>query len=144
MILLSIGLIVSYVSELITNTTKHGVSTQLGLITFLCGVVYVGMKLMGVKLREMTAMREIKEEQLILSKAKAAGGSLTMSQAALECKLRIADTKKTFERLALTGICRIDVTESGELFYRFPTFETPETAPGLLNIEKQFDLKLQG
>lgn len=124
LILLCGGLIVTYIGEIIQGTTKHGVASQLGLITFLCGLVFVGIKLIQKQLTERRAMKEITEEQLILSYAKANGGSLTMSAVALECKMGIADTKKAFERLALTGICRIDVTDAGELYYWFPTFAT--------------------
>lgn len=115
------GLIVTYVSEIITGTTKHGVSSQLGLITFLAGLVFVGWKLIQGRLAERKAVKELKEEQLILTRAKAKDGSLTVSETALECRISIADTKKAFERLAITGVCRIDVTDEGELCYRFPS-----------------------
>ncbi len=94
-----------------------------GVDTFLAGLVFVGLKLIQSQLRERNALRQINEEQLILSRAKTKGGSLTVSDAALECKLGISDTKKAFERLALTGVCRVDVNDAGELFYWFPTFE---------------------
>ncbi len=123
LIILCGGLIVTYIGEIIQGTTKHGVASQLGLITFLAGLVFVGLKLIQSQLRERNALRQINEEQLILSRAKTKGGSLTVSDAALECKLGISDTKKAFERLALTGVCRVDVNDAGELFYWFPTFE---------------------
>lgn len=123
LILLCGGLIVTYIGEIIQGTTKHGVASQLGLITFLAGLVFVGLKLIQSQLKERRALKEINEEQLLLSRAKNKGGSLTVSEAALECKLGISDTKKAFERLALTGVCRVDVNESGELFYWFPSFE---------------------
>lgn len=124
--LLSGGLIVTYIGEIITGTTRHGVASQLGLITFLFGLIFVGLKLVQRELNERKAVKEIHEEQLILSRAKAKGGSLTMSEAALECRMRLCDTKKAFERLALTGVCRIDVTDAGELYYWFPTFEAKQ------------------
>lgn len=123
LILLSGGLIVTYVGEIITGTTRHGVASQLGLIAFLCGLVFVGMKLINAQLIERQAVKEIQEEQAILSQAKLKGGTLTISSAALDCKMRISDTKKVFERLAQTGICRVDVNDAGELYYWFPTFE---------------------
>lgn len=124
LILLSGGLIVTYVGELIAGETRHGVASQLGLITFLCGLVFVGYKLVSVQLNEKKAVKELTEEQTILNLAKSNAGSLTVSQTALDCRLRISDTKKAFERLSMTGVCQVDVTQQGELYYRFPTFES--------------------
>ncbi|MDZ4833229.1 MAG: hypothetical protein SGJ27_05445 [Candidatus Melainabacteria bacterium] len=115
------GLIVTYVAEIIVGQTKHGVSSQLGLITFLAGFVVWGWKLVQGRLTENKAIKELNEEQLILTRAKANGGMLTVSQTALQSQLSIADAKKAFERLSLSGICQIDVTEEGELCYRFPS-----------------------
>lgn len=122
LILVCGGLIVTYVGEIIAGNPKYGVAHHLGLITFLAGLVFVGVKLVQVKLKEKRALRQIKEEQLILSRAKIDGGTLTISAAALECGIGIADTKSAFERLSQTGVCQIDVNEHGELYYRFPTF----------------------
>lgn len=119
----SIDLIITYIGEVVTHSYKYGVSEALGLIAFLIGLVFVGYKMMKVQLNDSKALRELKEEQLILNSAKGKGGSLSVSDAALDCRIRIADTKKAFERLALTGICQVDVSDAGELFYRFPTFE---------------------
>lgn len=117
------GLIVTYVSELIAGTGKHPIASQLGLIVFLSGICFVGIRMINSRGREQCAIKELQEEQLILNRAKANNGLLTVSQTALECRLRIADTKKAFERLAATSICQIDVTEDGELCYRFASFE---------------------
>lgn len=121
MMLFNGALIVTYISELITGTTKHGVSSQLGLITFLSGFVVWGWFLVQGRLRENKAIRELNEEQIILTRAKAHRGSITVSQTALEAQLSIADAKKAFERLSLTGVCQVDVTDDGELCYRFPS-----------------------
>lgn len=135
------GLIVTYIGEIIQGTTRHGVASQLGLITFLAGLLFVGLKLIQSQLRERRALREINEEQLLLSRAKTQGGSLSISEAALECKLGISDTKKAFERLALTGVCRVDVNDAGELYYWFPSFEkSPETGGGLLSDDATISL----
>jgi len=121
-----VGLIVTYIGELISGTTKHGVASQLGLITFLAGLVFVGARLMQGRLKERRALQQIKEEQSILSRAKLNGGSLTISEAALECGIGISDAKNAFERLSKTGACQVDVTPQGELYYRFPTFNTKQ------------------
>lgn len=121
MMLFNGGLIVTYISELIAGETKHGVSSQLGLITFLSGFVVWGWFLVQGRLRENKAIKELTEEQLILTRAKAHSGSLTVSETALESQLSIADAKKAFERLSMTGVCQVDVTDDGELCYRFPS-----------------------
>ncbi len=121
MMLFNGGLIVTYISELIAGETQHGVSSQLGLITFLSGLVVWGWFLVQGRLRENKAIKELNEEQLILTRAKAHRGVLTVSQTALEAQLSIADAKKAFERLSLTGVCQVDVTDDGELCYRFPS-----------------------
>ena len=128
MMLFCSGLIVTYTAEIIVGETKHGVSSQLGLIVFLAGLVFVGWKLVQGRLVENKAVRELQEEQLILSKAKTRGQALTVSETALECQLSISETKKAFERLALTGVCQIDVTDEGELCYNFPSLR-PKNQP---------------
>ena len=125
LVLISGGLVVTFTGELMAGETRgHSFGSQLGLIVFLCGFVFVGCKMIMSKLNEQKAIKELREEQVLLNRAKAQKGVLTVSEAALGCQLRISDTKKAFERLALTGVCRIDVTEEGELCYRFPSFET--------------------
>ncbi|MBX3074804.1 hypothetical protein KF728_01680 [Candidatus Obscuribacterales bacterium] len=115
------GLDVTYIAEIITGETRHGVSSQLGLITFMAGLVFVGWKLVEAKLREGKAWKELREEQLILSRAKTNGGTLTVSETALESGISILDAKKAFERLSLSGVCQVDVTDEGELCYNFPS-----------------------
>lgn len=125
LVLMAGGLIVTFTGELMVGDTRgHSVGSQLGLIVFLCGIFFVGCKMIMSKLNERKAIKELKEEQLLLNRAKAEKGVLTVSEAALECQMSILDTKKAFERLALTSVCRIDVTEEGELCYRFPSFES--------------------
>lgn len=123
LIIFSGALIVTYIGELITGTTLHGVANQLGVITFFAGLVFVGYKMTEVQLNENKALKELKEEQIILTAAKTKGGSITVSEAALEGRINISNTKRAFERLALTGICQVDVSDEGELLYRFPSFE---------------------
>jgi hypothetical protein len=112
---------VTYIAEIIAGETKHGISSQLGLITFLAGLVVVGWKLVESRLKESRAWKELGEEQLILSRAKSNGGSLTVTQTALECGVSILDAKKAFERLSMSGVCQVDVTDDGELCYNFPS-----------------------
>lgn len=125
----STGLIVTYVGELVTGTTRHGVSSQLGLIVFLALIVYAGVQMLRSRLAERTAVKGLKDEQAILNLAKARNGMITVSETALECQMQISESKKAFERLSLTSVCRVDVTDDGEICYRFPSFEkrAPET-----------------
>lgn len=121
LILICSGLIVTYISEIITGTTRHGVASQMGLIVFLIGLVFVGWKMVQSRLHEKKAWKELREEQLILNRARDYAGSLTVSQTALDCQIAIADTKRAFERLSILGVCQVDVTDEGELCYRFPS-----------------------
>jgi len=126
------SLSVTYIGELFTGTTAHGVAEQLGLITFMLGIVFICGKVMQRQLHDHQALKEIEQEQLILNKAKASGGILTISEVALTCGMRISDSKATFERLSLTGVCQIDVNEKGELCYLFPTFSNKQIDPRLM------------
>jgi len=45
LMLLPGGLIVTYIGEIITGTTRHRVPSQVGLIAFLAGLVFLGFKL---------------------------------------------------------------------------------------------------
>ena len=120
------GLIVTYISEIITGTTRHGVASQMGLIVVLTGMAFVGWKMVESRLHEKKALKELREEQLILNRARNYAGSLTVSQTALDCQIAIADTKKAFERLSMLGVCQIDVTDEGEICYRFPSLLSKE------------------
>lgn len=121
--ILSGGLIVTYIGELLTGATRHGVASQLGLIAFLIGIVCTGVYQLRGRLKEKGAVRELHEEQTILNKAKSRGGIITVSEMALESGMRISDVKRAFGRLAATDVCHVDVTEDGEICYRFPSFQ---------------------
>ncbi len=125
LMLLPGGLIVTYIGEIIAGTTRHGVPSQLGLIVFLSGLVFLGFRMVSGQLKERRAVKELQEEQAILNRAKTKSGVLTVSEAALDCRLSILDAKQAFERLSRLSVCQVDVTELGELCYRFPSFENP-------------------
>ncbi len=129
------ALIVTYISEIITGTTLYGVASALGLIVFLAGLGWIGWMMVKSRLTEKNALRELREEQLILTRARANAGSLTVGQTALECQFKIADTKRAFERLSLLGVCQVDVTEQGELCYRFPSLIAQEQDGVRLNVQ---------
>lgn len=124
MILFCGGLIVTYVAEFIAHENKHPVSTQVGLVFFLAGIVFVCCRNVKVRMNDNKAVNELNEEQAILNRARQSKVPITITETALDCHLRIAETKKAFERLSRTGVCQIDVTEEGELCYRFPSFES--------------------
>lgn len=125
LMLLPGGLIVTYIGEIIAGTTRHGVPSQVGLIVFLTGLVYLGFRLVSGQMKERRAVKELYEEQALLNRAKSKHGVLTVSEAALDCRLSILDAKQAFERLSKLSVCQIDVTEQGERCYRFPSFENP-------------------
>jgi hypothetical protein len=118
------GLIVTYVAELFTGEVRHGVGSQMGLIVFLCGLVFVGWRMVESRLKESRALKELKEEQLIMNRARTYSGLLFISETALECQLSISDTKAALERLSRLGVCQVDVTGEGELCYQFPSLRT--------------------
>lgn len=120
------GLFVTYVSEILTHENRVPISTLVGLLTFLAGIVFVCARKIGSHRHESAAYRELYEEQEILNRARQTRSPLTIVKTALDCKIRISEAKKAFERLALTGVCQIDVTEEGELCYRFPGFESAD------------------
>ncbi|MBX9569693.1 MAG: hypothetical protein K2X77_12395 [Candidatus Obscuribacterales bacterium] len=124
MIIFCGGLIVTYIAELLVHENKHPVSSQVGLMFFLAGLIVVCLRIVRIHLSDSKAVRELKEEQSILNRARQRKRPLTITETALDCQMRISDTKKAFERLSLTGVCQIDVTEEGELCYIFPSFES--------------------
>ncbi len=119
----SAGLIVTYIGEILTGTTRHGVPSQLGLIAFLTGILCTGLYQLRGRLKERTAIKELQEEQAALNKAKSRGGIITVSEMALESGMRISDVKRAFERLSATSVCHVDVTDDGEICYCFPSFQ---------------------
>ncbi|MBP9091326.1 hypothetical protein KBI23_09870 [bacterium] len=117
------GLVITYIGEIIAGTTKHGVPSQVGLIAFLSGLVFLGFTLVTGQLKERQAVKELNAEQTLLLRAKDKGGVITVAEAALESRLSILDAKRAFERLSALGVCQVDVTEQGELCYRFAGFQ---------------------
>lgn len=117
------GLVITYIGEIIAGTTRHGVPSQVGLIAFLIGLVFLGFKLVTGQLKERQAVKELNEEQTLLLRARGKGGIITVAEAALESRLSILDAKRAFERLSALGVCQVDVTEQGELCYRFAGFQ---------------------
>ncbi|MBP6594909.1 MAG: hypothetical protein KA255_17935 [Candidatus Obscuribacter sp.] len=141
LMLLPGGLIVTYIGEIITGTTRHGVPSQVGLIAFLAGLVFLGFKLVTGQLKERQAVKELNEEQTLLLRARVKGGVITVAEAAVESRLSILDAKRAFEKLSALGVCHVDVTEQGELCYRFAGF-LPNTDLGttlMAPLEMQFD-----
>lgn len=118
------GLVVSDLGEILAGEElKHGMSTQLGMLVFFSGIAIACSLYLRRQWGERGAVMQLQEEQLILNHAKANKGVISVTETSLECGLRISDTKKSLERLALTSVCHIDVGEQGELIYRFPAFE---------------------
>lgn len=126
LVLLCCGLNITYFGEIIEGTTKHGVASQLGLMFFLSGLAFIGWRSIQRRMKETRALQELKEEQLIMNRARTYSGVLFISETALDCQLSISGTKKAFERLSLLGVCRVDVTDDGELCYRFPSLKTKD------------------
>ncbi len=126
------GLVVSDIGEILAGEElKHGMSTQLGMLVFFSGIAIACSLYLRRQWGERGALVQLQEEQLILNHAKAKGGIISVTEASLECGLRIFDTKKSLERLSLTSVCHIDVGEQGELIYRFPAFEPQKKAEKL-------------
>ena len=123
---------VSYIADIITGDSKQGVSTLLGLVVFLFGVILVCLSYLRRQSKERKALKEVEEEELILGHAKASQGLITVSAASLECGMPISHAKKCLERLAMTGVCHVDVSEQGQLLYCFPSFQSKPEPIGLI------------
>jgi hypothetical protein len=141
LILFSGFLLTTSIVEILAHENKHALSTLVGLAVFFGGLLVICSRNVWIQSNDRKAMRELREEQSILNRARQTKLALTIPETALNCQLRIADTKKAFERLSLTGVCQIDVTEEGELCYRFPSFESDTRSSTL--IESPIIIKTQ-
>lgn len=115
-----IGLIVTYITELATGTSDHPRSDP-GLCVFLSGIGIICSWWLRRRWRERESVSQLYQEQSILRCLKANQSGLTIAQAAIDCKLRIADTRKALDKLTTTGVCQVDVSEEGELIYKLMT-----------------------
>ncbi|MCB9469023.1 MAG: hypothetical protein H6677_12185 [Candidatus Obscuribacterales bacterium] len=128
MAILSSCLFVSFVVDAFTGHLRRGPGTQAACI-ILCGGVFAACAFyLRSRWKDKGAVAELQQEQLILNLAKSNRGEVTVAEVSVDCGLSISVTKKAFERLAMTGVCQVDVSDQGELVYRFPSFEPDRAA----------------
>ena len=115
-----VGLIVTYITELATRTSDHPNSDP-GLCVFLLGIAIICGWWLRKRWRERRSVSQLYQEQSILRSLKGNRSGLTIAQAAIDCKLPIAETRIALDKLTTTGVCQVDVSEEGELIYKLMT-----------------------
>jgi len=119
------------VGELATGgdgTTSFGV--YLGLIVFFGLTLAGGAWLAWTRLwrargrdgHRPPRMTDEEHEQRILDLAEREGGRVTVPEVASCCDMTIDDSKAALDRLVLTGVAELHVSEGGVLVYVFPGF----------------------
>lgn len=113
----------AFLIDAFTGDMRHGPGTQAACIIMFGGIFAACVFYLRSRWRDKGAVAELQQEQLILNLAKSNQGEVTVAEVSVDCGLSISVTKKAFERLAMTGVCQVDVSDQGELVYRFPSFE---------------------
>lgn len=113
----------AFIIDAFTGDMRHGPGTQAACIIMFGGIFAACAFYLRSRWRDKGAMAELQQEQLILNLAKSNRGEVTVAEVSVDCGISISVAKKAFERLAMTGVCQVDVSDQGELVYRFPSFE---------------------
>jgi hypothetical protein len=95
--------------------------TRLAGLVFFAGVTLTGLYIARRNFGRIqhNAMSEFEQEQALLGLARANGGRVTVAEVASGCKLTVADSKATLERLTLQGVAEVVVTDDGSVAYDF-------------------------
>ncbi|HMP50995.1 MAG TPA: hypothetical protein PKD05_05515 [Candidatus Melainabacteria bacterium] len=126
----------AFIIDAFTGDMRHGPGTQAACIIMFGGIFAACVFYLRSRWRDKGAVAELQQEQLILNLAKSNQGEVTVAEVSVDCGLSISVTKKAFERLAMTGVCQVDVSDQGELVYRFPSFE-PEPESDMAGISSK-------
>ncbi|MEZ4544884.1 MAG: hypothetical protein R3C24_13445 [Cyanobacteriota/Melainabacteria group bacterium] len=119
---------VAFIIDAVTGDMRHGPGTQAACIIMFGGIFAACAFYLRSRWKDKGAVAELQQEQLILNLAKSNRGEVTVAEVSVDCGMSISVAKKAFERLAMTGVCQVDVSDQGELVYRFPSFEPDRTA----------------
>ncbi|MEZ4489583.1 MAG: hypothetical protein R3F51_18500 [Cyanobacteriota/Melainabacteria group bacterium] len=119
---------VAFIIDAFTGDMRHGPGTQAACIIMFGGLFAACAFYLRSRWKDKGAVAELQQEQLILNLAKSNRGEVTVAEVSVDCGMSISVAKKAFERLAMTGVCQVDVSDQGELVYRFPSFEPDRTA----------------
>ena len=119
---------VAFIIDAFTGDMRHGPGTQAACIIMFGGIFAACAFYLRSRWKDKGAVAELQQEQLILNLAKSNRGEVTVAEVSVDCGLSISVTKKAFERLSMTGVCQVDVSDQGELVYRFPSFEPDRAA----------------
>ena len=119
---------VAFIIDAFTGDMRHGPGTQAACIIMFGGIFAACAFYLRSRWKDKGAVAELQQEQLILNLAKSNRGEVTVAEVSVDCGMSISVAKKAFERLAMTGVCQVDVSDQGELVYRFPSFEPDRTA----------------
>ncbi len=117
-LVLCVGLIATAAGDIATGHVRN-VAGMVGAITWLIGLSLAILLYLKTRLKERATVRHIREEQFILRCAKARAGLLTLADASYECQMTIADTKRALDRLVKLGVCQVDVSDDGDMIYKF-------------------------
>ena len=119
---------VAFIIDAFTGDMRHGPGTQAACIIMFGGIFAACAFYLRSRWKDKGAVAELQQEQLILNLAKSNRGEVTVAEVSVDCGMSISVAKKAFERLAMTGVCQVDVSDQGELVYRFPSFEPDRAA----------------
>ena len=119
---------VAFIIDAFTGDMRHGPGTQAACIIMFGGLFAACSFYLRSRWKDKGAVAELQQEQLILNLAKSNRGEVTVAEVSVDCGMSISVAKKAFERLAMTGVCQVDVSDQGELVYRFPSFEPDRAA----------------
>jgi hypothetical protein len=96
-------------------------ATRVAGFVFFAGLTLTGAYLARRNLSRIqhAALSEFEQEQALLGLARANGGRVTLAEVASGCKLTVAESKATLERLTVQGVADVVVTDDGSVAYDF-------------------------
>ena len=117
---------------------KFQIGTHIGVVVLFAGILVGCAAVFRAELSKRREIEQLNEEQLVLRMAKRhPQRSFTIPEAMLECRMNITDTAKVLKRLSMQGVCRVDVNNSGEIVYKFPSLT--ETSANVSSIDFRYE-----
>lgn len=122
--LLGLGSACCVVEEIIwfcTGRIKE-LGGQVAATLFFVGLVVGSFLIVRNEWSKRRALREARQEQLVLRHAKTEpNNSTTISSISLNCSMSLAESIEVANRLTKRGVCTVDVSDSGDMLYCFPS-----------------------
>ena len=122
--LLGLGSACCLLEEIVWFCVGHvkEVGGQAAATLFFVGLLVGSILVVRNEWTKRKALKEARQEQLVLRLSKnEPNNALTISSISLNCAISLAEALEVANRLTKRGVCTVDVSDSGDMLYCFPS-----------------------